>query len=268
MNATATLTPPLAQQLATCADVHCHLLPGVDDGPETLADSVALARALVHDGVTTVITTPHQMGRYMGRNTAAQVRAAVTDLQNAIYHAGVDLTVLPGADVRIDEDLVRQIQSDAVMTLGDHHKHLLLELPHEAYFEPWGLLAELQSLGYQSILTHPERHHFVQQQPAAVGAWLKHGVILQITAGSLSGDFGPAAQRCGWQLLTQGCVSILATDAHDCDRRPPRMRQALQLIHDRLGASLVRRLADNAQHILDGHAIAVPFIPVLAARRR
>jgi protein-tyrosine phosphatase len=233
-----------------------------------LEDALALGRALVDDGIHAVIATPHQLGRYAGQNSPAQVRTAVTDYQRALDDAGIALQVRPGADVRIEEDLAKQLQSDGVLSLGDRRIHLLLELPHEAYFEPWGLLAELQAMGIQFILSHPERHHFLQQQPAAVGAWLKHGAILQVTAGSLTGDFGAAAERCAWQLLTQGCVSILATDAHDCRSRPPRMRQALKLVSERLGASVARRLVDHAQRVFDGQSIAVPFVPMLAARRR
>jgi protein-tyrosine phosphatase len=253
---------------ATCPDIHCHCLPGLDDGARTLEEALALGRALVEDGVMTVIATPHQLGRYSGTNGAERVRVAVGEYQRALEEAGIVLQVLPGADVRIDEDLVKQIQADTVLTLGDRRKHLLLELPHEAYFEPWGLLAELQSMGIQGILSHPERHHFLQQHAAAAGGWLKHGVLLQVTAGSLTGDFGAAAQQSGWQLLTQGCVSFLATDAHDCEIRPPRMRRALQLVGERLGATLARRLVDNAQRVWLGQAVAAPFVPMLAARRR
>jgi protein-tyrosine phosphatase len=258
-------TPP---GTATCADIHCHCLPGLDDGAATVEEALAMGRALVEDGVTDVIATPHQGGRYAGTNGNVRVRAVVAEYQRVLEAAGVPLRVLPGADVRVDEELVKQIQADQVLTLGDRRKHALLELPHEAYFEPWGLLSALESIGIQSILSHPERHHFLQQHPAAAGGWVEHGVLLQVTAGSLTGDFGEAAQRCGWQLLTQGCVSFLATDAHDCENRPPRMRPALKLITEKLGATPARRLVENARRVWNGEAIAVPFVPMLAARRR
>ena len=268
MNHPATASITSSREWAGLSDVHCHILPGVDDGAQTLEESWALARALVADGVSSVIATPHQMGRYAGKNGPAEIREKAMVLQRSLDEAGIALKVLPGGDVRIEEDLGKRIQADGVLTLGDLKKHILLELPHEAYFEPWGLLAELQAMGIQSILSHPERHHHVQQQPALAGAWLKHGVLLQVTSGSLTGDFGEAAQKCAWQLMTYGAISILASDAHDCDRRPPRMKTALKMISDKLAGPIARRLVDNAQRVVDGQAIAVPFVPMLAARRR
>ena len=222
----------------------------------------------MQDGITTVIATPHQLGRYDGRNSPAQVRQAVQAFQQALTQAGLPLKVLPGADVRFDERLVRELKADTVLTLADRGKHLLLELPHEIYFEPWGLLADMQARGIQPILSHPERHYHLQLHPSAIETWLRHGVVLQVTAGSLTGDFGAVAQRLAWQLLDAGCVSLLATDAHHHLSRPPRMTAALRMVNQRLGASAARYLGqESPQCILDGQPLAVPFMPSTVERR-
>src|SRR5688572_5935816 len=126
--------------VAECADVHCHCLPGLDDGPATMDDAVALCRALVADGVTTAVATPHQLGRYDLRNGAAEVRKAVAGLRQALAREGVPLTVLPGADVRVDERLPQLLEAGHVLTLADNGRHVLLELPHETYIEPLPLI--------------------------------------------------------------------------------------------------------------------------------
>jgi protein-tyrosine phosphatase len=253
---------------AACVDVHCHCLPHLDDGPGSVADALALAHALLQDGISTVIATPHQLGRYVGRNSAAQVRNAVRVYQQALAQAGLPLTVLPGADVRCDEGIIRKLKADSILSLADRGKHILLELPHEVYFEPWGLLADLQAQGIQPILSHPERHYHLQQHPSAIGAWLEHGAVLQVTAGSLLGDFGEIAQRFAWQLLEQGFVSVLATDAHHHLSRPPRMTAALRQVGQRLGAAAAGFLGlENPQRIVDGQPLSVPYMPLPVARR-
>jgi len=237
-------------------DIHCHCLPGLDDGPATMADTLALCRLLVTDGMTTVIATPHQLGRYDGRNEARKVRQAVAGLNEVLKSKGIPLRVLPGADVRIDERIPRLLTADRILTLADGGRYVLLELPHEAFIEPLPLIAELAAAGVRTIISHPERYPFVVKNPKVISSWLRAGAYLQFTAGSFVGDFGQQAKSAAWSLIRNGLTSLVATDAHNANVRRPRMSLALAAIAKRFGAEFARRVCiDNPARILNGSDI-------------
>ena len=252
------LAPPQRRRLESlgipqCVDLHCHCLPGVDDGPATLADAVALCRALVEDGVTSVVATPHQLGRYQGRNESDAVRQAVAALNQTLTAEGVPLDVLPGADVRLDERMCTLLEQGRVLTVADGGAYLLLELPHETFIDPLPLVRRLAERGVRPIITHPERNRFVTARPEAVRQWLRHGAHLQLTAGSLAGDFGASAQRAAWYWLETREAALVASDAHGIHERPPRLTQAIQLISRRLGEQTTRRVCgENPFRVLQG----------------
>ena len=244
---------------ARCVDIHCHCLPCVDDGPASVVDALALCRGLVEDGVTTVIATPHQLGRYAGRNDAAAVRQAVDGLNRSLMVEGVPLDVLPGADVRLDERIVRLLADDQVLTLADGGRYLLLELPHDTFIDPLPLLRHLLDQGVRPIVSHPERHRFLTAHPTVVAEWARHGAALQLTAGSLTGDFGNTARRAAWYWLETGAAALVASDAHGMATRPPRLTDAIRLIARQLGEDCARRVCvDNPDRVLRGQDLAPP----------
>jgi protein-tyrosine phosphatase len=234
-------------------DIHCHCLPGLDDGPATVADAILLCRALVREGVETVIATPHQLGRYHGHNNASQVRRAVGELSDQLAEIGIPLQVRPGGDVRIDERIEALLDRDEILTLADGGRYLLLELPHEVFIDPALLIRQLVARGVTTILTHPERHPVLQMRPNAVTPWLERGAVLQITAGSLVGAFGAAAEQAAWYWLRNDQVAVVASDAHDLSQRRPRLAEAIAAICDRLGADVAGRVCfENPRRILEG----------------
>jgi protein-tyrosine phosphatase len=239
-----------------CVDIHCHCLPGLDDGPATMDEALALCEELARDGVTTVVASPHQLGRYDRLNSASVIREAVAALVAALASQQIPLEVFAGGDVRIDERLPRLLEADEILTVADAGYHLLLELPHELFVDPLPTIDVLRERGLQSILTHPERHAYLYGTTDWAVDWIKHGAVLQITAGSLLGDFGSHAFEQAWQLVERGLVSLVATDAHDTRRRPPRLTAALTSLAERIGADAARALViDNPQHALDGRPI-------------
>lgn len=222
-------------------DLHCHCLPGLDDGPDSIDGALALCRALVKDGITAVVATPHQLGRYDLVNSAARVRAAVEQLNCTLRREQIPLKIHPGADVRLDERILKLLEADQVLTVADRGTHLLLELPHETYIDPLMLIRQLVERKIQPIITHPERQPMVCRRPEIVQPWVEVGALLQVTAGSLLGSFGTAAQRVGWQLLASGLPTLMASDAHDAAARPPRMTRALEVIGRRMGRGAAYR---------------------------
>jgi protein-tyrosine phosphatase len=244
-----------------CVDIHCHVLPGIDDGPRTPEDALALCKALAADGTTTVIATPHQLGRYDRRNTGPVIKAAVETLRSVLAREGVPLKVVAGADVRLDERMVPLLASGEVLTL-DGGSYVLLELPHETYIEPAPLIRLLGSRGVRTIITHPERHDTVRRKPQLAGPWLQAGALLQLTAGSLIGSFGSEAEQAAWRWLGAGNAAFVATDAHDTERRPPCMTQAIEAIERRLGIDMARRVCvENPARVLRPRAPAQSAAP-------
>jgi protein-tyrosine phosphatase len=244
-----------------CVDIHCHCLPGLDDGPAALEESLALCQAIAEDGITTVIASPHQLGRYDRLNSANVIRSAVADLSAATAEQGIPLEILPGADVRIDERLLRLLERDDVLTVADAGYHMLLELPHELFVDPLPTIDLLRERGIQPIMTHPERHSYLHGTIDWAADWIKHGAVLQVTAGSITGEFGSRAFEHAWQLIEADYVSLIATDAHDARRRPPRMSDAIQTLMLRSGEQTTRLLAiDNPLRLVEGKPIEHPLV--------
>ena len=237
-------------------DIHCHCLPGVDDGPATRPEALALCQALVDDGITTVIATPHQLGRFSDCNEAAQVREDVSVLNEELKGNDIALTVMPGGDVRVDERICQLLEADKILTLADGGKYILLELPHQVFIDIEPLLVELASLGVQTVISHPERCSVLAKQPKILLKWLTHSAYLQVTAASLFGEFGLTAQRAAWHFLSSGLATLVATDSHDLNARRPCMRAAFERISIKLGETIARLVCiENPLRVLKGQNI-------------
>lgn len=222
-------------------DLHCHILPGLDDGADSLARSLDMARIAVADGITAMACTPHI--RPAGHNNAAGTIAAATRLfADELARAGVPLSVVTGADIHLVPDLQAGLRSGRYPTLGGS-RHFLLELPH--YVRPPYLrktLHEVMAGGHVPIITHPERQPWIETGHATLATLSDRGVWMQVTAGSLTGGFGRRARYWAERLLEEGRVQLLASDAHDTDRRPPLLSRARDLAADRVGEAEAERL--------------------------
>jgi len=215
-------------------DIHCHMLPGLDDGAVNLGVSLAMAEMAVADGISTVVVTPHQLGNYTC-NQGATVRAFASRFQRELAQRGIPLRVLPGADVRIEPDMIQGLRSGDVVSLADRRRHVLLELPHELYVPLGGLLDALQSAGMIGILSHPERNQGILREPHLVEELVDAGCLMQVTAGSLVGSFGPQIRDFSEWLVGEGLVHFLATDAHGVESRRPIMSRAFHRATELVG---------------------------------
>ncbi|MEI7780575.1 MAG: CpsB/CapC family capsule biosynthesis tyrosine phosphatase [Planctomycetota bacterium] len=213
----------------TFTDIHCHIVPGIDDGARNVSEAVEMAAQAVADGTTTLIATPHQLGsnRHV---TVAAIRQGVADLRSQLAAAGVGLSVLPGGDVRVEPELPRLLKSGNVLTLGDHGRHVLLELPHDVYVPLEPLLAALRKQGLVGILSHPERNRGIIANPSFMADVIRAGGLLQITAGSLLGHFGASCRKVAEHAVRQQFVHFVASDAHDTQRRPCGLRAAFTAV--------------------------------------
>ena len=210
-------------------DIHCHLLPGIDDGSPDWETSLAMARMAVADGTRTIIVTPHQLGNF-SQNRGEPIRQLTSQLQQVLRQHEIPLEISPGADVRIEDNMIDLLGSGEVLSLGDKCQHVLLELPHELYFPLEGVLADLKRRGMTGILSHPERNHGILREPELLSPLVDSGCLMQVTAGSLMGTFGPQSQQLAEWMLSQGLVHFIATDAHGTTSRRPLMKRAFEQV--------------------------------------
>ncbi len=194
-------------------DTHIHILPGVDDGSETMEETIALARVLVQEGVRAAIATPHYNDEYP-RYPAAEIQARVYEVQQVLERRGIPLRLFPGHEVLIKPGLVEDIQSGRVATLNGS-RYLLLELwPTSWLPETERVIFELRAAGIVPVLAHVERYQAIQRDPQKLASLLSQGVLAQITAGSLVGMQGRTAQRSAETLLKKGLIHCIGSDAH------------------------------------------------------
>jgi protein-tyrosine phosphatase len=225
-------------------DLHCHLLPGIDDGARDLAVSLEMARMAVADGVTVVACTPHILpGLY--DNAGPQIRAATQHLQRALTQENIPLHLVTGADVHMVPDLAAGLQSGRLLSLADS-RYVLVEPPHHvAPVRLEDFFFSLLVAGYVPVLTHPERLSWIEVQYQAIQRMVRAGVWMQITAGSLAGNFGRTALRWANRMLDEGCVHLLASDAHDARARTPVLSKGRDLAASRVGVEEARHLVET-----------------------
>lgn len=224
-------------------DLHCHLLPAIDDGATDLAMSLEMARMAVADGITVTACTPHiYPGLY--ENTGPGIRAAIAALQAELDREGIALKLVEGADVHLDHHLVAGIREGRVPTLAGS-RYLLFEPPH--HVAPPRLeesLFELLAAGIVPVITHPERLTWVEQHYETFVTLSQRGCWIQVTAGALTGRYGRRAKHWGEKFVGEGHCHILATDAHHPERRPPFLAEAREA-----AAALVG--AEEADHMVN-----------------
>lgn len=207
-------------------DLHAHVLPGVDDGPATLEDTLALARVAVAAGTDRIVATPHvNEARYIAPEAIAP---AVDEVNRHLGEAGIALRVEAGAEVALTRLLDLSDDDLGVLRLGGG-PYLLLECPFAVIagdFEP--LIYDVQTRGYRVLLAHPERCPVFQRDPDRLVRLVDGGALVQLTAGVLRGAFGSRTREFAHRLLREDLVHVLASDTHDAVRRPPGLGDALE----------------------------------------
>jgi protein-tyrosine phosphatase len=207
-------------------DLHCHVLGGIDDGPESIEGSIALARAAANAGVQTLVATPHVSRRYP--NDAETIIELVDRLNDRLASEELALEVLPGAELAVTQLPEIEPSELARLCLGGG-PWLLVECPlglNAPDIAP--AVTDLQKRGFRVMLAHPERCPAYHRSPAALGALVRSGVLTSITAGAFVGRFGGSVRRFAFELVGAGLVHSVASDAHDRSLRPPGMASELQ----------------------------------------
>ncbi|MGN6371828.1 MAG: tyrosine-protein phosphatase [Solirubrobacteraceae bacterium] len=238
-------------------DLHCHILPGIDDGPSAISDSIALAKAAAAAGTRTIVATPHVSWRYP--NESATIASLTAEVNEQLAKAGIPIEVRAGAEIamtrasELDDDELTKLR------LGGG-PWLLLEPPFSPAITGFAaIVGELQGKGHRILLAHPERCPAFHRDPQALEALVNAGVLTSITAGSLVGRFGGQVRRFTTSLIERGWVHNIASDAHDAHGRPPGMASELANAH--LGD-----LAEWLTHAVPEAILAGTQIPPRPAR--
>ena len=236
-------------------DTHLHILPGVDDGPETIQESLTLAQALVQEGIQYAIATPHYNDEFPQRS-AAEIRERVYRLQQELDRNGIPLRLFSGHEALIKAGLLEDIQAGRLATLNGS-SYLLLELWTNTWLpETEQVIFHLRAHGIIPIIAHPERYHTIQQDPHRLAALLQQGALAQLTASSLTGMQGNTARRCAETLLKQGLIHCIASDAHGLHRRPPGVIRGLERARELIGQVRVYQMIQvQPAAILSNHYV-------------
>jgi protein-tyrosine phosphatase len=225
-------------------DLHCHILPGLDDGAESMGDSVDIARDAAADGVSTIVATPHVREDY--NYNLGEIARRTSSVNEILAQEGIDLRVVPGAEVGLTRALELNDADLLEICLGAG-PYLLVESPYghaSDFFED--MIFKLQLRGFQPVLAHPERSPSLMRDISRVRRLVDRGVLCSVTAGSMAGRFGGTPREATRALFAEGLVHNVASDAHDVGRRPPGLSVGFDALEDELPG-----LTDHARWFTD-----------------
>jgi protein-tyrosine phosphatase len=236
-------------------DLHSHLLPGIDDGASSLKESLALARVAVADGISHMTLTPHiHPGRFDNNRTS--ITPVFEQFQQALLAAKIPLSVAMAGEVRLSAEVLSLVAQQQLPFLGRWQGMdvLLLELPH-SHIPPGSdkLVSWLQSRNILPMIAHPERNKDIIRDLSCIHPFVELGCLFQVTAMSLAGRFGKAPEQRAQQLLTSGWITVLATDAHNLENRPPILSEGYAVAQAAIGQQDAKALVyDNPLSIING----------------
>lgn len=235
-------------------DIHCHLLPNIDDGSKSWEESLDMIRIAVGDGIKGAVTTPHWIQGTNWQPTPEKVRSAVAELNNRIGDAGLVFEVFPGMEIGIIPDLPRYISKGEVLSLADSD-FVLIEIPF--YSLPLGIedvIFGLKMVEITPVLAHPERNREFQGAPRRILELVGMGALVQVTASSLTGGFGEAAKSCSLEFAKLGTLHFISSDAHSNKHRMPVVSNGLAVIEKKIGRDAADEVVSNTYKIIEGKA--------------
>lgn len=239
-------------------DLHSHILPGVDDGAQTLEDSLEMARKAISQGITHLMCTPHHNnGKY--NNPADKIIRDVAALQKELDQRGLDLTLLEGQEVRLTELLLTAIQRDEILFTDLDNTYLLIEFPtNEIPIYAEQVFYHLLNRGQVPVIVHPERNAVFREEPNRLVSFLEMGTLTQLTAPSIVGVFGNEIQNTARQMLEHNMLYMVASDAHNLRHRTFLMKEAYAEIRKIGGSEMVQAMEQMAKDLVNGDSVVRP----------
>jgi protein-tyrosine phosphatase len=250
-------------------DLHNHILPGVDDGPSTVEESVEMALMAYEDGTRTIVATPHNRD-VNERSSISAVKSLVGCLNQEIQAKSIPLTVLLGMENHLEIDTVEQADKGSALPIEGTH-YILIELPFEFYpFYAEEVLFKLQLNGLRPIVVHPERNVAIQEKPEILATLVSRGALAQVTAGSISGTLGRDHQKAARELLHQNLIHIIASDGHTARGiRTPLLSPGVAAVAKLIGDEAAHRMVEDIpQSILEDKAPDLGRLSSGASKKR
>ena len=226
-------------------EVHCHILPGIDDGSPDVATSVELVKAMRDMGIRRIITTSH-VTESTFENTPATIKSAYDTLRTALDAQGIEMEIHTSAEYRMDEYFLKQVKENQLLPFPEDY--ILIE---NSFFQPYWeikeLIFDLKMKGYTPILAHPERYIYYHKTPGIYKDLFEYGCLYQVNFLSLAGYYHPQVKEMAWQLLNNGMVSFIGSDMHNMSHA--------QHIKEYMNSREYRKLTDKAGDILNNKIV-------------
>ncbi len=248
-------------------DIHSHIIPQVDDGPGSLQVSLEMLEIAVEDGITEIVATPHILSN-LEFQREKEILARFEELKAEAQAKGLPIKLHLGSEIYIEPEIDL---NHRIATLADNGRYFLIEFPMqgipvfaaEHFFQ---VMMEQRT----PIIAHPERNAGIIGRPERAAEFVQRGSLLQVNAGSLTGRFGSTVKETAWKLLDAHLVHFVASDAHDTQGRPPKLRRAYDLVAERLGEEWARMLFhDNQARVLRGEVLEPPQpLPLETSRKK
>ncbi|EKN66459.1 PHP domain-containing protein [Neobacillus bataviensis LMG 21833] len=235
-------------------DLHCHILPGIDDGAKDMSESIMMARKAVEQGIDTIVATPHHLNNQY-ENPKQEIIDRVSELNKILLEEKIDLNVLPGQEVRIHGEMIEGFEAGEIQPI-DGTQYVLVEFSSShvpRYTER--LFYDLQMKGLIPVIVHPERNQEIIENPEILYQFVKKGALTQVTAASICGDFGKKIKTFSQQLIEASLTHFIASDAHNLTNRTFKMREAYSQVQEKYGNDMIYMFQENAALVIQGNHV-------------
>ncbi|WP_394218315.1 tyrosine-protein phosphatase [Halobacillus trueperi] len=234
-------------------DLNSHILPGLDVGPQSMEESLEMAKAAVEQGIETMVATPHHLHKKY-TNPKSIILQKTAQFNDELFHQGIDLTVLPGQAIKINGDMEAFI--DEVLPINQNSGYVFLELPdHDLPHYIKQMMYDIQMLDYKPVLIHPECNKILREQPNELYNFVRNGAITLVSAGSIAGKLGREIQKFSYRMIEANLAHLVASNAHDTKKHGFFMKEAYSKIEKKFGADLMYQFMENAHVVLEGEMV-------------
>jgi protein-tyrosine phosphatase len=248
-------------------DIHSHILPGIDDGAQSLDEAIEMAEAAVQEGITHLFATPHHRnGRY--ENEKRSIVQEVILFNGELVKRDIPLQVIPGQEIRLYNELIEDMDQDVLVPLDHTANYLLIEFPSSSVpNNAADLLYELTLRNYRPIIVHPERNSEIMENPEVLYELIKAGALAQVTANSIIGNFGKKIMTFSHELIKANMIHFVASDAHNTTTRGFHLTKAYEAIGKEHGIEKRYELHENAETLFKGESV-LPAEPSLIKKKK
>lgn len=237
-------------------DIHTHILPGIDDGPQTIEESIEILKKATEEGIKTIVATPHVL-EVPSESDMQRLRGAFNRVKNAIIREGIDIKIILGAELFISPDLPKTIKENRELTINNGNKYVLIELPmNEIPLFTEQTIFELQLQGIVLIIAHPERCFEIQKDTNRLFDLVQKGVLTQLNSGSLTGIYGKKVQKTAKSLLKKNLIHMIASDIHKISDGLYPLLKGVNAVADIIGKKKAKKMVTYIpEQIISDHRI-------------